>query len=58
MDLRSARKLPIPFALEHDLPVDDSAEAGYGEGETASSHFFVHVYRWQAAIQYSFGSDD
>ena len=58
MDLCSARKLPIPFALGHDLPVDDSAEAGYGEGEMASSHFLAHVYRWQAAMQYSFGSDD
>ena len=58
MDLHGVCKLLIPFALEHDLPVDDSTEVGYGEGEMASSHFLAHVYRWQAAIQYSFGSDD
>ena len=45
-----------PLALKHDLPVDDSAESGYGgERGTASPYILARVYRWQAANQYTFG---
>ena len=45
-----------PFTLIHDLPVDDSAEAGCEgkrRGWQVAVPILVHVYNWQVTNQYT-----